>query len=334
MKKLLVFMVVLGMLLTMIGCTPDTSEQPSEQPSEANEEEANVEPSEEEPVDVVADDVVINVILKQLGNNYWQQAKLGAEAAGQDLGITVNVLSPITAGSNDEQLSLIEQSLAQGVDAICLSPNDSAAIVPACQNIMEQGVPLVNMATRINEEAYDVYIGIENFKLGNQGTAKICELGNNEGTAIIIEGSLGQQNSIDRAEGSAAAFKEAGVEVVARQAANWQRTEAMALVQNLLQEFPDVKYIFACNDEMALGAYEAVAQLGKTDILICGVDASPEAVQAVADGKLAATCLQDSFQQAYQTVEMALEMVNGNAVEEVMLPGVVVTADNAAQYLK
>ena len=279
------------------------------------------------------DEIVINFVIKQLGNNYWQQAKLGAEAAGRDFGIKVNVLSPISSGSNDEQISLIEQSLAQGVDAICLSPNDSAAIVPAAEQILAAGLPLVNMSTQIADHAFDVYIGIENYKLGTQVAEYLCTAGENTGKAIIIEGPLGQQNSIDRANGAADAFAAAGVEVVARQSANWQRTESMALTQNLLQEYKDIKYIFTCNDEMALGAYEAVHQLGRDGILISGIDANPEAVKAVADGKLAATCSQDSYGQAYKTIEFALKMVKGETPEDLIMGGVVVNSGNASKYL-
>ena len=243
-------------------------------------------------------------------------------------------MSPITAGSNDEQISLIEQSLAQDVDAIVLSPNDSGAIVTACNEILEAGIPLINMATKIDQDAYDVYLGIENYAIGKQVAEMLCEIGDNEGKAIIIEGPLGQQNSVDRADGAQDVFDAAGIEVVARQSANWQRTEALALAQNLLQEYDDIKYIFCCNDEMALGAYEAMVGANMDGLLISGIDASQEAVQAVADGKLVATCSQNSYGQAYKCVELAIEMVKGGHPEDVTMEGIVITADNADEYLE
>jgi len=335
MKRTLTILLVVLLTFALVGCENNTKNQaePSAEASVAAESaEATAEESKE--VAEAEEDITINFIFKHMAHIYWELAAQGAEAAAKDLGFKVNILAPITNGSNDEQIALIEQSLAQGVDAIVLAPNDSQAIIPACKQIMDSGVVLINMSTAIGDNTYDAYVGIENYKLGKAVAEKLCEMGNNAGKAVIIEGPLGQQNSVDRADGAAEAFEAAGIEVVSRQSANWARTEALALVQNLLQEYSDIKYIFACNDEMGLGAYEAAAQAGRdADIFISGIDATPEGVQSISEGKLDASCSQDSYGQAYECAVLAMAKIKGEDIEDVILDGDVVTIENAADFL-
>lgn len=352
MKKILSGFLALSVCLSFAACSgtnssstaevttaPATTEATAETTVEkAGEVDASATDSEpdaelQEKVKTLGDDVEINFIFKHMANVYWQNAKKGAEKAAEDYGFKVNILAPITNGSNDEQLALIDQSIAQGTDAIVISPNDSQAILPACKSVLERGIPLVAFSTRPDDNMYDAYVGIENYSLGVDVSKKLAELGNNEGQAVIIEGPLGQQNSIDRADGAQKTFEDLGIEVVSRQSANWQRTEALALAQNILQKYPDVKYIFCCNDEMALGAAEATKQAGLTDVLISGIDASPEAVKAVDAGTITATCSQDPYTQAYICAELALRKLLKEDVSEIILDGAVVTKDNVADFL-
>ncbi len=335
MKKLLTLALSLVMALSVAACAPAAEAPAAEAPAaEAPAAEAPAEDAAEAPAaEAPAEEYTINFIFKHMANVYWEEAAKGAEQAAADMGFKVNVLAPITNGSNDEQVALIQQSIAQGVDAIVIAANDSAAIVPAAEEIMNNDITLVSFSTAPADQTYHGYVGIENVQIGEQMAQTLADLGDGTGTAIIIEGPLGQQNSTDRAEGAQAKFTELGIEVVARQSANWARTEALTLVQNLLQEYPDVKYIMACNDEMALGAAEAASQAGRSDILISGVDASPEALDAIKEGRIATSCSQDPYGQAYMSAELVLKHLAGEEIGEVIMEGTAVTAANVDEYL-
>lgn len=341
MKKLLAMLLATTMAWSLVSCGSTTTTAPAETSTPAASTDTAADSSDDADAgeavtgDLNGEGYTINFIFKHLANVYWELASAGANQAAADYGFNVNILAPINNGNNDEQIALIEQSLAQGVDAIVLAPNDSEAILPAAKQILENGTTLLTFSTAPADGTYDGYVGIENYDIGYGVVQDLCALGNNEGTAVIIEGPLGQQNSIDRALGAQDAFDENGVEVVSRQSANWARTEALTLVQNILQENPDIKYIFCANDEMALGASEACSQAGKSDILISGVDASPEAVIAISEGRLTASVYQDPYGQAYKCAELAIAHLMGQTIEsEFIMTGIVVTSENVAEYLE
>ena len=125
-----------------------------------------------------------------------------------------------------------------------------------------------------------------------------------------------------------------GIEVVAEQTANWQRDEAMSLAENWILSYPDLKAIMCHNDDMALGAYEAVKDAGKEDsILVVGVDAIPEALESVEAGGLACTVFQDAKGQGVGALEAAVSIVNGETVEkEIAIPFQLVTKENVADF--
>ena len=157
-----------------------------------------------------------------------------------------------------------------------------------------------------------------------------------EGQIAIMQGVMGQSGQIDRLEGQYNSLVNAceGIEVVAEQTANWQRDEAMSLAENWILSYPDLKAIMCHNDDMALGAYEAVKDAGKEDsILVVGVDAIPEALESVEAGGLACTVFQDAKGQGVGALEAAVSIVNGETVEkEIAIPFQLVTKENVADF--
>ena len=246
----------------------------------------------------------------------------GAKAAGEELGVTVTVKTPVETAEgsgNEQQTQLVEETIVSKADCVVMCPVDSEAIVPAMQKLKEAGIPVVDLNTRIADATmFETFVGLENYNQGYDTAKALLEGMGGAGTMFVIEGSTGAQTSIDRVKGALAAIAEyPEVEVVAQQSANYSRAEALNVVQNLLQSFPDVNAIFCCNDEMALGSVEAVDAAGKTgSILISGQDANDDACQAIRDGKIFVTSFGDPFMQGYTAVKAAVDVLNGIAVED------------------
>lgn len=319
MKKLTALMMVMVLGMTMLaGCSGSGSGQSSS--GDGSES---------------ADAKEIVVIVKNNTAPFWISVLEGAQAAGEELGVTVTTKTPVDTAEgsgNEQQSQLCEEAIVQGADAVVIAPVDSEAIIPATEKINEAGIPVINLNTRISDDSqYVTFAGLENVTQGYETAKVVLEEMGGEGTVFIIEGSTGAQTSIDRVTGFENALAEyPNIEVVAQQSANYSRADAMNVVQNLLQSYPDVDAILCCNDEMAMGAAEAVDAAGKIgDILISGQDANDDAVEAVREGRLFATSWGNPYMQGYTAVEAAVKVLNGEEVEDFYeVPTKVVTIDN------
>ncbi len=263
----------------------------------------------------------IVVILKNNTAPFFISVAEGAKAAGEKLGYNVTVKTPVDTAEgsgNEQQSQLAEEAIVSGANCVVMCPVDSEAIIPATKKINEAGIPVVNLNTRISDETqYKTFVGLENFNQGYDTAKALFEGMGGKGTLFIIEGSTGAQTSIDRVKGCQAALEEyPEITVVAQQSANYSRAEAMNVVQNLLQSYPDVTAIFCCNDEMALGSAEAVNAVGKTGkILISGQDANDDAVTALKKGEIFATSFGDPYMQGYTAVQAAVDVLEGKQVQ-------------------
>lgn len=314
MKKALSFIWVLFMVasLALTGCSQDgvtsssaaASATPQTQTSSAKSSTMNV-----------------TIILKNLTNPMWIAVKEGAEQAAKETGVNLTVLAPSQADNNEEQISEIEQSVTKGESALVVIPADSVGIVPGIEKANAANIPVINVNTKVDTSSgakVVTFIAVENYDASVSVAEKLVEMMNQQGDVIILEGKAGAQSSVDIVKGANDTFaKSKGIKVVASQTADWDRAEAMSVTQNLLQAHPNVKAIFAANDEMAMGAVEAVSQAGKTGkILVTGLDANPDGKKAVDDGKLAITCDKNGHDQGYQGVMAAVKTIKGEKVDE------------------
>lgn len=262
----------------------------------------------------------ITLVVKNLTNPMWIAVQEGAEKAAAEAGVDLTVLAPATADSNEEQISLIEQSIAKGPDALVVIPADSVGIVPAVEAANSAGIPLIDVNTKIDTSGgcrIETFIAVENYTAAVSVAEKLVEMLDQKGDVIILEGKAGAQSSVDIVAGANDTFaKYPDINVVASQTASWNRTEAYNVTLNLLEANPGVAAIFAANDEMAMGALEAVSQAGKSgQILITGLDANEDAKAAVDAGTLAITCDKNGIGQGYEGVMKAVMLLNGETLE-------------------
>jgi inositol transport system substrate-binding protein len=191
--------------------------------------------------------------------------------------------------------------------------------------------------TLTNNTNYTVYVGSDDVDAGKIQGQYIAKILNGKGSITIMHGVQGQSPEIKRREGLKLALLDTnpGIKLLAEQTANWKRDQAMSLAEDWMQGFPTLNVIAAQNDDMAMGAIGAVAAAGKVGkVLVVGVDAIPDALQAVKDGTLACTVFQDSRGQGSGAVDVALNLAKGGtSAKAVMIPFQLVTKDNVDKFL-
>jgi ribose transport system substrate-binding protein len=224
------------------------------------------------------------------------------------------------------QNQIVDDLITQKVDAICLVPTSSESIIPAIQKANSANIPVINIDNKVNAQkaaavgaVVSSYIGSDNFEGGKLAGQFMVEKLGGKGKVAILEGVSGNDAAIKRKAGFLDALKGSpGIEVVASQVANWNREQAFNIFQNILKANPDLNGVFACNDEMVLGASSALEQskIPKSKIVIVGFDAIKEAIDAVNAGKIDATIAQQPALMGEKGLELALDILAKKSVEK------------------
>jgi len=286
--------------------------------------------------------VVIGFIPMTMNNEYFvtmvNAAKLEAEKQNVDLLVQAGERH----GSADEQLGIIEDMIIREVDAICVVPSSSTGLVSAIKKAEKAGIPVVNLDTRVDPSAVKEaglkpvpYIGTNNYdgaKMGGEYALK--NLGIEGKEVAILTGISGQQNAADRCNGFVDATKDK-VKVAAEQTANWEVEQGFNVFQNILQANPKIGFVFASNDNMGLGAIQAIKAAGRKDIQVLGYDAISAALTAIEEGEMVGSVAQFPAEMGIQGVQAALKMVNGESVPEVTFTKTqVIDSSNVAEFKK
>lgn len=247
-----------------------------------------------------------------LNNPFFVSLSEGAKAEAEKQGVKLVV---VDAGDDAaKQTNDIEDLISRNVSVLIVNPVDSDAVAPAVQNAVSKGIKVISVDRVVNGVEVDCQIASDNAAGAKMATEYLVELIGEGAKAAELEGVPGASATIDRGAGFHEAA-DAALDVVASQTANFNRAEGMNVMENILQSCPEVKGVFAHNDEMALGAVEAVLASGK-DIKIVGFDATDDAVAAVKSGKMAATVAQKPELMGEKAVQTAMKLINGETVEK------------------
>ena len=211
------------------------------------------------------------------------------------------------------QQEQFETMITQQFDAVIFVPIDVEAGATAVLAASEAGIPVVGSNTRVNSDHLTSYVGSDDVQSGYMEAKHVLDEIGCEGNVVILEGPIGQSAQISRLEGNMQALEECpDVEVLERQTANWSRAEAQTLMENWLTAHPDaIDGVIGQNDEMALGAIEAIkaAGLDPQDFAIAGIDGVTDALLAVKAGDMA-SILQDARAQAQGALDVAVKAVD------------------------
>ncbi len=256
-----------------------------------------------------------------------------AEADAQGAELT------IVAADNkvDTQLSQVENFISQGVDAILVVAVDTAAATPMTEAAQAADIPIVYV-NRNPAQTGVPYVGSQSLVSGTLEMEQLALLAGGKGNVVIMQGELTNEAALDRTKGcNDVVAQNPGMKVVKTAAADWDRAKGQALMENWIQSGVDFSIVCANNDEMALGAINALKAAGKKlgagGVLVGGVDATADALASLEAGELATTVFQDASGQGGGGVKAAIDLVNGKTVADyVDVPYQLVTLDNIGDF--
>ncbi len=321
MKKILALMLVLVLAIGLFGCGGgDTAGEDTGDAGDAGDEA-----------------VTIGFATCNMNDTFQTYIVDAATAKATELGYTLDV--------QDAQEDVVKQQdqvnamISQGVDAIVVVPVDTSAMGPITDAVTEAGIPLVY----VNRNPFGTdtppegvyYVGSQEIVAGRLQGEYLIELMGEEGGVGILMGLLTNEGAVKRTEGNEEILSQyEGIEILAKEAGDWQYDKAMAITENWITAYgDDLNAVLANNDGMAIGATQALDAAGRDDVIVMGVDAIPDAVNMVAEGTLDATVLQDADGQGSGGIEVVSKVLSGDTPEPITwIDFVLVTPENVADF--
>ena len=274
----------------------------------------------------------VGLSLSTLNNPFFVQIRSGAQAEAKKLGVDLTV----TDAQNDasQQANQLQNFTSSSLGAIIVNPVDSDAASNSVKAADKANIPVIAVDRGVNKARVDALVASDNVKGGELAARTIAEKLGGKGRIVILQGQAGTSAARERAAGFAAGLKAyPGIQVVAQQPADFDRTKGLDVMSNLLQAHPDVQGVIAANDEMALGAIKALGSKAGNSVQVVGFDGTPDGLKAVQGGTLYASVAQQPSQLGRIAVDNALKALQGKKVEEtVKVPVKVVTQQNVAGF--
>lgn len=291
-KKL--FITVTAILLFLTGCSL----------------ESPIEKNDNGKVDKKKSDVVIGVSISTLNNPFFVKIKDGIEKEAKKQGVKVKF-----ADAQDDaakQANDIDDLIQQKVDYLIVNPTDSDAISGSIQIANDEAIPVITLDRDVAKGDVASFIASDNIKGGEMGGKLIVDELGKDAKVAELEGVPGASATRERGKGFHNVADQS-LDVVSKQSAKFNRTEGLNVTQNIIQAHPEIQAIFAQNDEMALGAVEAI---GNKDIKVVGFNGNEDAIKSVEKGKLFATVAQQPNLMGEESVKTIMDLYNGKKVEK------------------
>lgn len=276
-----------------------------------------------------ADGERIAVFTKNQTNPYFQALRQGADAAAKGMNAKTTHYIPTKPDSIPEQMSQIEDVVVKKADAVVFVPVDYKAMGPGVKKINAANIPVVNVTDRSDSGSFVAFVGASDYELGLKTATHLFKVMDGKGNLILLEGVKGSATSIDRVRGVKEALKSfPGIKLLASQPANYQRLQALQVMENLMQSYPQIDAVFAANDAMAIGAIEAL-QGANRKALVSGINGTKEAIDAIKNGTMLATGDYNGFVQGCLGTMTAIRKLRGLPVrQEIVLPATVIDKSN------
>jgi ribose transport system substrate-binding protein len=280
----------------------------------------------------------IVVVTKALDSEFWLTLKNGAETAARaHPDIELAVLAPEREINIDQQVTIIEDQILKKVSALAVAPGGASETIPVLNKAKAAGIPVLLVDSDAPWPDKLSYIGTDNRLGGRLAGEYIVKVLGGKGKVAVIRGILGVMAHEDRVDGFKDAIAQSpGIQLVTVQPANSERALALTVMENILTSHPDLTAVFATNDQMALGAMEAIAARNLTGkVAIVGFDAGKEAVRAVKAGRINAVVAQNPFNMGKEAVEAAVKAIKGEPINKRIDTGTtLVTKETVDGFLK
>lgn len=271
----------------------------------------------------------VGLAMNTLNNPFFVDLKEGAEETAKKEGI--NLVISDSQGDPGKQMSEVENLLQQDLDLLILNPVDSDAAAQAVKLANDKDVPVITVDRQATGGEVISHIGFDALKSGKIAATYLDEALGGSGKVVEIQGILGTNVGRDRSQG----FNDYmdgvdGIEIIAKQSANFDRGEALTVMEDILQANKDIDAVYAANDEMAMGALSAIDAAGRLDeIKLIGTDAIDSALDAIREGRMSATIAEPPYFLGRDSVKTAIKVLDGESVEEmILLENTLVTEEN------
>ncbi|SFY33182.1 inositol transport system substrate-binding protein [Paracoccus pantotrophus] len=255
------------------------------------------------------------------------------EAAKSDPDIEINFAD----ANNDaaRQLDQIDNLIAQGVNALVVVPVDFEGIVPGVEKANEAGIPVIALGIQ-SAGGQSTFVGSKNIDAGRMQGEFMKEKLPQDAKILYLQGTPGLYHSQERKKGFEEALERPDVTILASLSGNYDRAEGMKVTEDWIQSFPEFNAIVAANDQMALGALQALQAAGRLDgVMISGVDGTPDALNAIKAGEMSQSIFQNAAGQAEAAFEVVEMIKKGEEPPaEKLVPFESITAENVDQYMK
>ncbi len=256
----------------------------------------------------------IGLVVSTQDNPFFVTLKDGAQKKADELGYQLTVADSQNDASKER--SNVEDLVQQGIAVLIINPTDSDAVANSIKVANDKKVPVITVDRAANGGDVVCHIASDNVAGGKMAAEFILEQLGGKGNIVELQGIPGASATNDRGKGfhSAVDGKE-GVKVVASQTAQFDRQKGLDVMQNIIQANPDFDAVFSHNDEMALGALQALKTANKK-VLIVGFDGTDDAQKAIQSGEMAATVAQQPDLMGSLAVENAVKIIKGEKVEK------------------
>ncbi|MEA5418726.1 sugar ABC transporter substrate-binding protein [Spirulina sp. CCNP1310] len=242
------------------------------------------------------------------GDLYQAQVWAGAVAAGEDFGVTVELLPNQCHTCAEDQIRAIANRIEAGdVDGLVVMVTDSVRLANVIERAIAQGIPVIAMDTPVNSDQLVSFIVFDNVAGGKLMGEWVVEQLGGKGNVLLLNGALAQQNALDRQQGFLMGLNTGNIDILETQTGEWSEEKAEEITTDWLARFPDVDAIVAANYAMAQGASNAAVKAGRREeILITGFDAMPPVMEALKAGAIDATINQMPDFQARLSLQLLL----------------------------
>ncbi|KAF3306242.1 substrate-binding domain-containing protein [Carnobacterium sp. PL17GRE32] len=298
MKK--VILTFLLPILLLVGCAPAFS---LEAPGGTNEAVVeNMEPAE----------ITVGLSVSTLSNPFFVSLEEGVNTLATENG--TQVISVDAQDDSAKQSNDVDDLIQQGVDVLLINPVDSAAITPAVEAANSAGIPVIMVDRATDAGEYVTLVSSDNVAGGEMAAQYIVDQVGENASTLQLEGVPGASATNERGQGFMN-VAETSLNVLDSQTANFDRAEGLTVMENMLQGNSDVQAVFAQNDEMALGAIEAIQGAGLSNqITVVSFDGTEGGIKAVEDGSLAATIAQQPDEMGRLALQAAYDFYAGQEI--------------------
>ena len=352
MKKVLLWVLVLVVSISMIaafsltGCKEAAPAEEAEEaaPAEEAEEEAPAEEAEEEaPAEEEEAKEYEVAWLAPMEDVFWYYVRQGMEEIiaktldEKGWEITVTQMAPVAAYDITEQTTQFENMVSKEVDAIAVCPTNEIGLIPAVKQSVAAGIPVIPVSATIPSDEILTQCRPDEVESNRQLAIRAIKDNGEAGKCIILYGMPGNITSYERRLGFEKGIAEfPDCEVLDIQPVQFNKELAMTVMENMLTKYPEIDFVFCVNDNSAIGAYEAAAAAGRAEeMVIVGHDGMKDCLQYMLDDKIGYSCFQDPFKMGRDTITALVEYWSGNTLtrDQYMFVCEIIDKANAQSFI-